>query len=45
MESESRADPSPTSVLALIIAWAVTCGPLAWGVYMTVLGALKLFQS
>ncbi len=39
------AETNKTSSPALIaLAWLVVCIPAAWGVYNTVLNAMKLFQ-
>ena len=43
MTPDSKASTAPW--LALGIAWTLVGIPLAWGVYMTVLNALKLFNS
>ena len=32
-----------TPLWLLLAAWTAVSAPLAWGVYMTVMGALKLF--
>ena len=34
-----------TSPWLLVVAWAAVGLPLAWGVYMTLLGRLKLFRT
>jgi hypothetical protein len=39
--SETTKSSSP---LAIILAWLVVVIPGTWGVYNTVLGAVKLFQ-
>ncbi len=36
-------DPQKTSVLFLVLAWAVVAVPLAWGLYQSVEKALPLF--
>ena len=43
-------DPNPrpaeggTPGWLLVVAWAAASLPLAWGVYMTLLSAVKIFQ-
>jgi hypothetical protein len=37
-------DTTPSSP-ALIAAWLVVVVPLAWGIYFTLLNAIKLFQA
>jgi hypothetical protein len=34
-----------SSVASIVVAWVVVGVPLGWGVYNTLLGAMKLFQS
>jgi hypothetical protein len=34
-----------SSVVSILVAWVVVGVPLGWGVYNTLLGAMKLFQS
>ncbi len=36
--------PKSSSPLAILLAWLVVVIPGTWGVYYTVLGAIKLFQ-
>ena len=36
---------SRTPLWLLLVAWGAVSLPLAWGVYMTVMGALKLFTT
>jgi len=33
-----------SSLLAIALAWLIVCIPAAWGVYNTVLNAMKLFH-
>ncbi|HND54552.1 MAG TPA: hypothetical protein PLV92_19205 [Pirellulaceae bacterium] len=42
--SDSESNVSTTSPLAIAAFWMVVGVPLAWGVYRTLLQALKLFQ-
>jgi hypothetical protein len=37
-------DEKKSSPLSIALAWLIVCIPAAWGVYYTVLNALKLFQ-
>ncbi len=37
-------DPAPTSSVSVLLAWALVGVPLLWGVYETLLNALKLFR-
>jgi hypothetical protein len=39
---ENTQKSSPALILG---AWLVVCVPLAWGVYFTVLNAMKLFAA
>lgn len=39
---ENTKKSSPALILA---AWLVACIPLAWGVYFTLLNAMKLFAA
>jgi hypothetical protein len=34
----------PSSPATIALAWLIVCIPAAWGVYNTVLNALKLFR-
>jgi hypothetical protein len=38
------ADEKKTSPVTILLAWLIVSIPTAWGVYNTVLNALKLFQ-
>jgi hypothetical protein len=38
-------DTSKSSPALIAAAWLVVCVPLAWGVYFTLLNAIKLFQA
>jgi hypothetical protein len=40
--AEGTSKSSPALIAA---AWLVVCVPLAWGVYFTLLNAIKLFQA
>ena len=42
--SDSESNVSTTSPLVIAAFWLVVGVPLAWGVYRTLLQALKLFQ-
>ena len=35
----------PSSTATILLAWLVVGIPLAWGVYNTLLSAMKLFQT
>jgi hypothetical protein len=39
---ENTTQSSPALIAA---AWLVVCVPLAWGIYFTLLNAVKLFQA
>jgi hypothetical protein len=39
-----REEVAGSSVVSIVVAWAVVVLPAAWGVYNTVLRAAKLFQ-
>jgi len=39
---ENTSKSSPAMIAA---AWLVVCVPLAWGIYNTLLSAVKLFQA
>jgi hypothetical protein len=43
MANEAQTDTG-TPTLQLLLAWAWVGIPLAWGVYQTLLNAMKLFQ-
>ncbi len=47
MTTDSTNPPAEgrTSLWLLAVAWGAVALPLAWGVYMTLLGAMKLFTS
>jgi hypothetical protein len=36
---------TPSSPALTAGAWLVVCVPLAWGIYFTLLNAVKLFQA
>ena len=36
--------PSPSSLLLVAVAWTLVGIPLAWGIYRTLLTAVKLFR-
>lgn len=36
---------SKSSAATIAAAWLVVCVPLAWGIYYTLLNAIKLFQA
>jgi hypothetical protein len=40
--TENTSRSSPAMIAA---AWLVVCVPLAWGIYNTLLNAVKLFQA
>jgi len=40
--AESTSKSSPALIAA---AWLVVCVPLAWGIYYTLLNAMKLFHA
>ena len=41
--AQATGGATQTSSLTLVLAWAVVCIPLAWGVYRTLLSATKIF--
>jgi MFS family permease len=43
-DAAARLAPTPTSAAAVVLAWVLVGVPLAWGIYETVLNALKLFR-
>jgi hypothetical protein len=45
MDPTSRPAEGRTPLWLLAVAWAAVSLPLAWGVWMTLLGALKLFTA
>ena len=38
------AEKATSSPLSIVLSWAVVVVPAAWGIYNTVLRAVKLFQ-
>ena len=45
MATNNQSAPLPTAtVIKLILSWVFVGIPLCWGVYSTLLNALKLFQ-
>ena len=42
--SQSSESGAPGSIVKLALAWALVGIPLLWGIAMTVMNALKLFQ-
>lgn len=42
--SNGYQEQSTTTTLQLVLAWGFVGVPLAWGVFQTLLNAMKLFQ-
>jgi hypothetical protein len=43
-ESESRGGGSQSSMVLVVVLWALVLIPLLWGVYQTLLGVVALFS-